>query len=333
MENPIGDQISHSSPVSRACLLDAIRARASVLKKIREFFDQRGFVEVSTPCLVTAPDPAVHLDSFETDLSLPGGKKRKLYLSTSPEHHMKRLVAAGMERIYQTVPFFRNGEMTDLHNPEFCGLEWYEVGASVEGCMQLTEQLVAHVHPGLKTPFRRMAVGAALRELGGVEVSDDFSNLRQAVEGAGVAADPSDGFDDLVNRVLIERVEPKLPGLGPVFLYDYPAPMAALARLRPGRPEVAERFELFADGLELCNGYGELTDGREQRERFQSQLEERRRLQKPVPPLDEAFLQALETGLPPCAGCALGVDRLTMLVCGKKKLAEVMPFPLAGELN
>ena len=193
--------------------------------------------------------------------------------------------------------------------------------------MQLTEQLVAHVHPGLKTPFRRMAVGAALRELGGVEVSDDFSNLRQAVEGAGAAADPSDGFDDLVNRVLIERVEPKLPGLGPVFLHDYPAPMAALARL------LAERFELYADGLELCNGYGELTDGREQRERFLSQLEERRRLRKPVPPLDETFLQALEAGLPPCAGCALGVDRLTMLVCGKKKLAEVMPFPLAGELN
>lgn len=246
---------------------------------------------------------------------------------------MKRLVAMGMERIYQLTPFFRDNEFTDLHNPEFLGLEWYETGASVEECMQRTEQLVSYVHPELKAPFRRLAVAEALRELGGVMVAGDFSNLGEAVAGAGIATDPADGFDDLVNRVLIERVEPKLPGLGPVFLYDYPAPMAALARLSAERPGVAERFELFAGGLELCNGYGELTDAIEQRERFMAQLEERRRLDKRVPPLDQAFLRALEEGLPPCSGCALGVDRLVMLVCGKKKLDEVMPFPLAGELS
>ena len=320
-------------PGRRDSLLEAIRTRAFVLKKIREFFDQRGFLEVTTPCLVTAPDPAVHLDSFETELKLDGGRSHRLYLSTSPEHHMKRLLAAGMERIYQIVPFFRNGELTDLHNPEFCGLEWYETGESVEQCMQLTEQLVSHVHPGLKPPYRRMAVAEALEELGGVGVAEDFSNLREAVESAGISTDPGDGFDDLVNRALIERVEPALPDLGPVFLCDYPAPMAALARLRPDRPWVAERFELYAGGLELCNGYGELTDGREQRERFVSQLEERRRLNKAVPPLDEKFLQALSEGLPPCSGCALGVDRLVMLVCGKKKLQKVMAFPMARELT
>jgi len=320
-------------PGRRNNLLDTIRIRASVLKKIRDFFDQRDFVEVTTPCLVAAPDPAVHLESFETRVSLPRGEQRKLYLSTSPEHHMKRLVAMGMERIYQLTPFFRDNEFTDLHNPEFLGLEWYETGASVEECMQRTEQLVSYVHPELKAPFRRLAVAEALRELGGVMVAGDFSNLGEAVAGAGIATDPADGFDDLVNRVLIERVEPKLPGLGPVFLYDYPAPMAALARLSAERPGVAERFELFAGGLELCNGYGELTDAIEQRERFMAQLEERRRLDKRVPPLDQAFLRALEEGLPPCSGCALGVDRLVMLVCGKKKLDEVMPFPLAGELS
>jgi lysyl-tRNA synthetase class 2 len=320
-------------PGRRDELLEAIRTRATVLKKIREFFDQRDFVEVTTPCLMTAPDPAVHLDSFETRVTLPGGKQQKLYLSTSPEHHMKRLVAMGMERIYQLVPFFRDGEITDLHNPEFLGLEWYETGTSVEECMQRTEQLVVHVHPELKAPFQRLTVAEVLRELGGVIVAEDFSNLREAVAGAGVATDPSDGFDDLVNRALIERVEPKLPGLGPVFLYDYPAPMAALARLRPELPGVAERFELFAGGLELCNGYGELTDAQEQKQRFLAQLEERRRMKKAVLPLDQAFLQALEAGLPPCSGCALGVDRLVMLVCGKKKLDEVMPFPLAGELS
>jgi lysyl-tRNA synthetase class 2 len=320
-------------PGRRDSLLDAIRVRAAVLKKIREFFDQRDFVEVTTPCLVTAPDPAVHLDSFETRVTLPGGEQRRLYLSTSPEHHMKRLVAMGMERIYQLVPFFRDGEITDLHNPEFLGLEWYETATSVEECMQRTEQLVAHVHPELKPPFHRLTITEALRELGGVAVAGDFSNIREAVEGAGIAADPADGFDDLVNRVLIERVEPKLPGLGPVFLHDYPAPMAALARLRPEHPEVAERFELFAGGLELCNGYGELTDAEEQKQRFLSQLEERRRLGKAVTPIDQAFLNALEAGLSPCSGCALGVDRLVMLVCGKNRLDEVMPFPLEGELT
>jgi len=320
-------------PGRRDSLLDTIRIRASVLKKTREFFDQRDFVEVTTPCLVAAPDPAVHLDSFETGVRMPGGEQRRLYLSTSPEHHMKRLVAMGMERIYQLTPFFRDGEITDLHNPEFLGLEWYETGASVEECMQRTEQLVTHVQPGLKSPFHRLTVLEALRELGGVEVAGDFSNLGAAVAGAGIATDPADGFDDLVNRVLIERVEPKLPGLGPVFLCDYPAPMAALARLRPDRPQVAERFELFAGGLELCNGYGELTDASEQKERFLAQLQERRRLGKSVPPLDLAFVGALEAGLPPCSGCALGMDRLVMLICGKKRLDEVMPFPLAGELS
>ena len=319
-------------PGRRDNLLDSIRTRAFVLKKIREFFDQRDFLEVTTPCLVTAPDPAVHLDSFETRVTLPGGERRKLYLSTSPEHHMKRLVAMGMERIYQLAPFFRDGEITDLHNPEFLGLEWYETGTSVEECMQRTEQLVSHVHPELKAPFQRLTVADALRELGGVAVAGDFSDLREAVANAGIATDPSDSFDDLVNRVLIERVEPELPGLGPVFVCDYPAPMAALARLRPERPAVAERFELFAGGLELCNGYGELTDAREQRERFLAQLEERRRMKKAVFPLDRAFLSALEAGLPACSGCALGVDRLVMLVCGKQKLDEVMPFPLAGEI-
>jgi lysyl-tRNA synthetase class 2 len=320
-------------PGRRDSLLDVIRTRAGVLKKIREFFDERGFFEVTTPCLVTSPDPAVHLDSFETELKLAGGRRQKLYLSTSPEHHMKRLLAAGMECIYQIVSFFRNGELTDLHNPEFCGLEWYQAGASVEQCMQLTEQLAAHVHPELKPPFRRMTVAEALVELGGVGVAEDFSNLRCAVESAGIFTDPGDSFDDLVNRALIERVEPVLPGLGPVFLCDYPAPMAALARLRPERPWVAERFELYAGGLELCNGYGELTDGREQRERFVSQLDERRRLNKAVPPLDERFLQAFFEGLPSCSGCALGVDRLLMLVCGKKKLQGVMAFPMVLELT
>jgi lysyl-tRNA synthetase class 2 len=320
-------------PGRRDNLLDAIRTRAIVLKKIREFFNQRGFVEVTTPCLVAAPDPAVHLDSFETRVRLPGGEKRTLYLSTSPEHHMKRLVAMGMERIYQLVPFFRDGEITDLHNPEFLGLEWYETATSVEECMQRTEQLVVQVHPELKAPFLRMTVAKALRELGGVEVAADFDNLRESVAHAGVASDPADSFDDLVNRVLIERVEPRLPELGPVFLHDYPAPMAALARLRPENPAVAERFELFAGGLELCNGYGELTDAGEQKQRFLAQIEERRKMKKAVFPLDQAFLTALEDGLPPCSGCALGVDRLVILVCGKKKLSEVMAFPLAGELT
>jgi lysyl-tRNA synthetase class 2 len=187
----------------------------------------------------------------------------------------------------------------------------------------------------LSQSFQRMSMEQALRELAQVKVPADWNEegLRDALGNAGLRIRRDDTFDDLVNRALIERVEPKLIERGPVFLYDYPAPMAGLARLRPERPVVAERFELYIGGLELCNGYGELTDPRQQRARLIEQIEARVQCGTPRLPLDEAFLSALEHGLPACSGNALGLDRLAMLLFGKERIEQVQPFPLAAEVN
>jgi lysyl-tRNA synthetase class 2 len=331
-------------------LRESLRQRARLLAAVRSFFEQRGFLEVSTPCLVPAPDPAPHLESFQACLHLPGRAARALYLLTSPEHALKRLLAAGLERIFQIGPFFRDGELGPLHNPEFTGLEWYQVGASVEDTLALTEALVRDAtravtggtslpaRAGLRVevgrPFERLSLLRALRELAGVEAPEDWNEpeLRRALAAAGIQPSMDDAFDDLVNRALVARVEPALVGRGPVFLTDYPAPMAALARLRPDRPVEAERFELFIGGLELSNGYGELTDPREQRARFEAQRAERARLGRVVPPLDEAFLRALEQGMPPAGGNALGLDRLLMLLLGRERIEDVLPFPMVLEL-
>lgn len=330
-------------------LAECLRARARVLQTIRALFDADGFLEVTTPSLSPAADPALHLASFKTRLAgQPGGVD--LYLPTSPEHHMKRMLAAGFGRIYQLGPCFRNAELGPLHNPEFCGLEWYQAGAGLDQTMERTERLVREVaaqvfgrlrfarvgvEVDLALPFERLPVARALRDLAGVRVPDDWNegDLRAALAAAKITCAPDDRFDDLVNRALVGRVEPALLARGPVFLTDYPTPMAALARARPDNPCLAERFELFIAGLELCNGYGELTDPAEQRRRFEEQLAERARSGLEVPPLDEHLLQALSQGLPAAGGNALGVDRLLMLLCERERIEQVLAFPLALELD
>lgn len=331
-------------------LLAALQARHRVLSAIREFFSSRDFMEVETPALVLAADPSLHLESFVTELHLGRGRAVPLYLPTSPEHHMKRMVVAGAGSIFQICKFFRNGESTRLHNPEFTGLEWYQTGSSLEDAMALTEQLIQQVAEralsrswvvrrgrqlSLVAPYRRLAVREALTEMAGVEVPAEWqeAELRSALEKAGIRTAPDDGFDDLVNRALLERVEPALETLGPVFLHDYPAPMAAQARLRLDRPWEAERFELYIGGLELCNGYGELSDAGEMRKRFELARAQRKQLGKPVPPIDQSYLRALEQGLPECSGCALGVDRLLMLLLEKVAIEQVMAFPLSLDLE
>ena len=331
-------------------LRETIGQRSRLLACLRSFFDARDFIEVQTPSLVLAPDPAPHLDSFQTIYHDPSGRIRHLYLPTSPEHHMKRMLAAGFERIYQIDSFYRDGELGPLHNPEFTGLEWYEAGASMEDTMDLTEALVRHAAQtlcgglpvsrqghqlDLSKPFARVTVREALMRWAQVDVPEDWDEeaLRRALVQAGYRLSPDDGFDDLVNRPLIERVEPALAELGPAFLTDYPAPMAALARLRPSAPAVAERFELYIGGLELSNGYGELSDAKEQRRRFKEQLTQRHLMGKADVPLDEAFLQALSQGMPAAGGNALGVDRLLMLLLDKARIEQVMAFSMAEELG
>lgn len=300
----------------------ALQARARAFALVRSFFDRRGFVEVDTPSMVPCPGLDLHLDAY-------GVADSPHWLITSPEYQMKRLLAGGVPRCYQLARCYRRGEVGGRHNPEFLMLEWYRAFAPVDVVMIDTEELVRHVitqlsgktyvevegvRVDLEQPFERLTVGEAFERYAGVS----------ADKAIGWATDDEDRFF----RVLVDEVEPALARLGrPVFLTDYPAPFASLARLSPKDPRVAERFELYVGSLEVCNGFGELTDAVEQRARFLRDQEHRRAQGKPVYPLDERFLAALEEGMPPAAGNALGLDRLVALGLSTKTIADVTSFP------
>ncbi len=300
--------------------LRLMKARHAAMRATRAFFDSRGFVEVETPCLVPSPGLELHLNAFEV---VDAGAPR--WLSTSPEYQMKRLLTAGLPRIYQICKCFRKGEEGRLHQPEFTMLEWYCSFAGSDQMMRDTEELVAHavraLHQGstrirgrrgwieLQPPWQRLTVAEAFRR---------YAQL----DAAEAARDEETFF-----RVLIEQVEPNLGRDAPVFLTGYPAAMASLARLDPNDPTVADRFEAYVDGVELCNGFGELTDPVEQRRRLAADQRARQERGKTVYPLDERFLAALEEGMPPSGGNALGMDRLVMLLLGAEHIDEVVAFP------
>ena len=317
-----------------------LRERARVLGEVRAFFDARGFLEVETPALVPSPGMDLHLDAYE----VPGAG----YLSTSPELQMKRLLVGGLDRIYQLCRCFRRGEQGQHHQREFTMLEWYRADAGSEDVMRDTEELVAAVvtavrgEPALEltspagSPTARSGEGIlqAAGVHGGkrrIDVRSPWPRLTvdEAFRAhAGVSLHDVLPDEERFFHVLVDRIEPALAEGGPVFLTRWPASMASLARLCDDDPTVADRFEAYVAGVELCNGFGELTDPAEQRARLLHQQAERRRLGKRAHPLDERFLAALAAGLPPCAGVALGVDRLVMLAVGAAALAEVIAFPI-----
>ena len=273
-----------------ACLPE----RARVLRQIRAFFDARGFTEVETPVRIPAPAPEPHIDCP------PSGD---WFLRASPELQMKKLLAAGMERIYQIGPCFRAGEKGRRHSPEFTMLEWYRANADYSDIARDAEELVAEVlRPRGSAALPRVTVREAYRRWAGW--------------------DPVEAWDqDRFDFDMATKIEPNLPK-GPLFLMDYPAPAASLARLKADDPRVAERWELYVDGLELANAFTELTDPVEQRRRFENARVERRALGEADYPLDEEFLDALAR-MPPSGGVALGVDRLVMLACGVHDIADV----------
>ena len=297
----------------------SLERRARVVARVRAFFDARGFLEVETPLLVPSPGLDVHLDAFA--VSTPSGER---FLSTSPEYQMKRLLADAYPRIFQIAKAFRQNEIGERHNPEFTMLEWYRAPATVDEVMRDTEQLVAAVTGGTarlegeahdtSPPFLRMTV---------LEAYEMFADCRPEETLTLAEQDETRFF-----RLLVDRVEPGIAGLGrAVFLTEYPASQASLARKKPSDPRVAERFELYVAGVELCNGFGELTDLEEQRARLERDRTTRQERGLPAYPIDEKFLAALERGLPPCAGNALGLDRLVALACGSSKIGDVMAFP------
>lgn len=311
--------------------LDALHQRARMLARLRHFFTERSVLEVETPVLSRAAVTSPALDSFATSYTGPLAPHGvALHLHTSPEFFMKRLLAAGSGAIWQLARVFRDGEAGRRHNPEFSLLEWYRPGFDHHQLMDEVEMLV-RVLLGDARPlpdFQRVSYRELFRRFAGVDGIDADAPALQAVlrghgqnEDIGLAPDDLDGWRDLV---MVTLIEPQLQGAW--FVYDYPASQAALARLAPENPAVAERFELYIDGVELANGFHELTDASEQRARFEEENRLREAQGKASMPLDEGLLAALEAGLPACAGVALGFDRLLMLAMGAASIEEVLSF-------
>jgi len=302
--------------------------RAEILAKIRAFFAEREVMGVETPLLASAPVADLHLHALSCRYRGPGADEgRDLYLQTSPEFPMKRLLAAGSGPIYQICRAVRDGEAGRRHNPEFTILEWYRPGWDHHRLMDEVDELLAEILG--RGSGERLSYAAAFERYAGVDVfglSNDALRLR--VEDLGVKDAEGLSRDDLLDLVLTHVVEPKLGHCQPTFIHDYPASQASLARVRDGDPPLAERFEVFAEGVELANGYHELTDVSEQRRRFEADTETRKSRGLPAVPTDERFLAALDHGLPDCAGVALGVDRLIMLAAGTRNIADVLAFPI-----
>lgn len=290
-----------------------LELRSRVIEGIRLFFHNEGFLEVQTPLLTPAPAPEPNIEA------IPAGSGH--FLITSPELYMKRLLAAGYDKIFQITPVFRSGEKGRLHHPEFTLLEWYRLQATHKDLQRDCKELLTGVAEGLG-----LAGGIAYRGRR-LEISGEWQRytVREAfVLHAGwdpLARDDKDLFD----QDLVEQVEPHLGFPSPCFLDEYPASQAALARIKESDPSVAERFELYWAGIELANGFTELTDPTEQRVRFEAVLEERIKAGLPPYPLPEAFLESLKH-LPPCAGIALGVDRLVMLFSDAHSIDQVVAF-------
>jgi len=331
MSAPADDWRPSASP-------ERLRQRAALLQRVRGFFAARALTEVDTPLVVNAPVSDVHIHSATVRLSAEpaaGAAAAPLYLHTSPEYAMKRLLAAGSGDIYQICHVVRGFECGRLHNPEFTLIEWYRVGFSVAGLMDEVEALVRELLGG-NAPAASERVSyrdAFLRELGLDPLTAPETALAQAAQplalgGAGAMSATGLGMsrDDWLELLMGALVGPRLGRGTLTFVHGYPASQAALARLDPADPRVAQRFELYCAGIELANGFYELASAAGQRARFEADNAQRRRLGLPVSPLDERLLAALAL-LPDCAGVALGFDRTLMLAVGAASIEEVLAFP------
>jgi elongation factor P--(R)-beta-lysine ligase len=315
---------------------------------LRRWFAAQGFIEVEPAVLQASPGNETHLHGFKTALVLPDGSPRGAWLHTSPEFAMKKLLAAGEERIYALTGVFRNRERTALHAPEFTMLEWYRTGAPLERLMEdcvAVTALAAHIAGARRFVFRnreaspfeppeRLTVRDAFRRYAGIDIYDslpigrpDAETFARQARHAGLRVAPDDNWSDIFSRLLSERVEPNL-GIGrPTVLHAYPASEAALARLNPNDSRIAERFEFYCCGVELANAFCELIDPAEQRRRFEADMAEQQRIYGTSAPIDEDFLAALAE-MPEASGAALGFDRLMMLATGAESVESVQWTPV-----
>ncbi|MCL4161729.1 UNVERIFIED_CONTAM: hypothetical protein GTU68_056757, partial [Idotea baltica] len=305
--------------------METLRTRASIVKTIRCFFDKRGFFEVETPLLSHDIVIDQHLHPIQVDKQAVTASTEdsgeSMWLQTSPEFAMKRLLTSGAQSIYQICKAFRQGEAGRFHNPEFTMLEWYRVGDDYLAGMDLLDEFIQTI---LDTPPAiRMTYRDAFVEFAGIE---PFRS-RQTTLAAAAGADVEEPRDELLNLILSSQVEPKLGLSGvPVILYDYPASQAALAKVREEEYSIAERFEVYLNGVELANGYHELTDADELRRRGSQANQCRVQDGKCALPEESRLLTAMDHGLPSCSGTAVGVDRLVMLATKNESIEGVIPF-------
>jgi lysyl-tRNA synthetase class 2 len=317
-------------PVASAALL---KLRATLLARIRAYFDRQQVLEVDTPALSCAAATDPQLESFRTRYHGPGARNgTTLYLHTSPEFPMKRLLAAGSGSIYQICKVFRDGEAGAHHNPEFTLLEWYRTGFDHLDLMDDLERLLQAVLDGILQldGVHHWTYRELFQEFAGLDpftvTAAELSRLLESRHDLTPLGMQDATLDDWLDLAMTHVIEPRLGG-GLVFVRDFPASKAALARIRPGNPALASRFEVYLNGVELANGFHELADTREQRRRFAEDCARREQLRLPAVPVDQRLLDGLAAGLPDCAGVALGLDRLLMIASGAGSLAEVLAFP------
>ena len=332
-------------PLSPVAMLEL---RASLRAGLREFFAARSYLEVETPALVLCPGTEVHLGYFSSEWHDIAGRPHRLWLRSSPELHMKQLLALGATRIFQIGPCFRNGgELADWHHPEFSMLEWYGAGLNLADLITETEDLLRFTLEALTPAIRRagaeplqlpkvierIAIADAFRDFLGLELQDLDPDLGAKAKDRGViSAQPTDDFETAFFKILLECIEPELARRGAAVLYDYPASQAALATIAAGAdgsPAVAKRAEFYLGGVELSNGFEELLGAAANQARLQQARTARQALGLPVPDDDPDFIGALAQGLPKVSGNALGFDRWLALMVGAKGLAAVLPFKQA----
>ncbi len=323
-------------PDSLADRMPFLRRRALLTQGTRAFFSARHYTEAETPYAVAAPGEEVHVGTFRTERTDTAGIRTPLWLHTSPEFAMKRLLVAGAGPVFQLARVWRNGEGSDTHSPEFTMLEWYTPGATFAGLMDETEAFLRAVLPPVVTcrgvttaldAFERVTMQDAFARHVGADLLGTAGNVVALAAQAGARVRPGEDWEDLFFRLLLERVEPHLGRDRPTFLTQWPAAQAALARRDPADSRAALRFELFVCGMELANAFEELTDPAEQRARFTADRARRHALRGPDWAMDEDFLAALEHGMPAACGAALGFDRLAMIASGASRIDQVLWLP------
>ena len=331
------------APARHADVRPFLAARGAVTKAVRAWFDEQGFTEVETGILQVSPGNETHLHAPRTELTGADGGRTTRYLRTSPEFAAKKLLAAGEPKIFELARVFRDRERGDLHLPEFTMLEWYRANAGYDAVM--ADSIVVIAHAALATgigqfsfrnriadPFAEpelLTVAAAFERFAGIDLLATVADGKSDRDALAVAAatrvriTDDDTWSDIFSKILVEHIEPNLGQGRLTVLFEYPAPEAALARAKASDPRVAERFEIYACGVELANGFGELTDAREQRARFMQAMDEKQRRYGERYPLDEDFLDAVAS-MPQASGVALGFDRLVMLAGGALRIDQVV---------